>query len=121
VTDQSTSHSPAEEPDGDVPAGLVPDESPTEVRAPDSPAPAPPPPPAFAPAGATASPPPVATASPPPVAPPPPITELPSGDTASAGPGGLAAAFPPDRPERAVGAAFGGGLVLALILKRLAR
>jgi hypothetical protein len=112
VTDQSTSHSPAEEPEEDTPAGLVADESPTEVRAPDSPAPAPPPPPAFAPAAATAS---------PPVAPPPPITELPSGDSASAGPGGLAAAFPPDRPERAVGAAFGGGLVLALILKRLAR
>jgi hypothetical protein len=39
----------------------------------------------------------------------------------SAGPSGLAAAFPPDRPERAVGAAFAGGVVLALILKRLAR
>ena len=41
--------------------------------------------------------------------------------TTDAAPGGLAAAFPPDRPERAVGAAFAGGMVLALILKRLAR
>ncbi|HEY5428171.1 MAG TPA: hypothetical protein VIK04_03575 [Solirubrobacteraceae bacterium] len=29
--------------------------------------------------------------------------------------------FPADRPEIAVGASFAGGLVLALILKRLAR
>ena len=32
-----------------------------------------------------------------------------------------AAAIVNDRPEVAVGAAFGGGLLLALILKRLAR
>jgi hypothetical protein len=31
------------------------------------------------------------------------------------------ASIPNDRPEVAVGAAFAGGLVLALILKRLAR
>jgi hypothetical protein len=35
--------------------------------------------------------------------------------------GGVTALFPADRPERAVGAAFAGGLLLALILKRLAR
>jgi hypothetical protein len=29
--------------------------------------------------------------------------------------------FPPERPERAIGAAFAGGLVVALILKSLAR
>ncbi|HTU97743.1 MAG TPA: hypothetical protein VMF14_17980 [Solirubrobacteraceae bacterium] len=46
------------------------------------------------------------------------MSEVPAGD---AGPSALAAAFPPERPERAVGAAFAGGLVLALILKRLAR
>lgn len=32
----------------------------------------------------------------------------------------LQSLFPPERPEYAVGASFGGGLVLALILKRLA-
>jgi hypothetical protein len=41
-------------------------------------------------------------------------------------PGGAVAGFsgspfPADRPEIAVGAAFAGGLVLALILKRLGR
>jgi hypothetical protein len=35
-------------------------------------------------------------------------------------PSGLAKVFPPEHPEYAVGAAFGGGLALALILKRLA-
>ena len=34
---------------------------------------------------------------------------------------GAAAATPQDRPELAVGGAFVGGLVLALILKRLAK
>jgi hypothetical protein len=37
------------------------------------------------------------------------------------GPGGGALASAGDRPELAVGAAFAGGFVLALILKRLAR
>ena len=32
---------------------------------------------------------------------------------------GLESVFPPDKPEYAVGAAFAGGLLLALILKRL--
>jgi hypothetical protein len=49
------------------------------------------------------------------------VGDAPFGEGASASPGALAAAFPPDRPERAAGAAFAGGLVLALILKRLAR
>jgi hypothetical protein len=35
--------------------------------------------------------------------------------------GGAGSLFPADRPEVAAGAAFAGGLVLALILKRLAR
>jgi len=38
------------------------------------------------------------------------------GETASG-----VAGLPADRPELAVGAAFAGGLVLALILKRLGR
>jgi hypothetical protein len=131
VTDQSSSHSAAEESGGDNPAELAPDDARTEVSAPDSAAAppeasagsdppaapdspaAPAPPAAFAPADATAS--------SPPVTPPPPVTDSSSGESASAGPAGLAAAFPSDRPERAVGAAFAGGLVLALILKRLAR
>jgi hypothetical protein len=41
----------------------------------------------------------------------------PEDDLSSGGPAALAA----ERPEIAVGAAFAGGLVLALILKRLAR
>jgi hypothetical protein len=41
----------------------------------------------------------------------------PEDDISSGGPAALAA----ERPEIAVGAAFAGGLVLALILKRLAR
>lgn len=56
----------------------------------------------------------------PPVVPaytPPPPFDTSSGDGAPTG--GLAAAA--DRPEVKVGAAFAGGLVLALILKRLAR
>jgi hypothetical protein len=109
VTDQSTSHSPAEEPEGVTPAAPVPDDSPTEVRTPD-------------PSAAAPAPPPPAPPPPPAAAPPPPPVSEPSGDTAfSAGPSGLAAAFPPENPERAVGAAFAGGIVLALILKRLAR
>ncbi|HWE15454.1 MAG TPA: hypothetical protein VG365_18150 [Solirubrobacteraceae bacterium] len=36
-------------------------------------------------------------------------------------PAGGGSLLPADRPELAVGAAFAGGLVLALILKRLAR
>ena len=35
-------------------------------------------------------------------------------------PSGLESLFPPEQPERAVGAAFAGGFLLALILKRLA-
>jgi hypothetical protein len=111
VTDQPPSQQPAGEPEGDEPAALVPDDAPTNVSAP-TPTPAPAPPAAFAAPDAPAPPPPASTS---------PVTELPSGEDTSAGPGGLAAAFPPDRPERAVGAAFGGGLLLAVILRRLAR
>jgi hypothetical protein len=57
----------------------------------------------------------MASAVPPPL-PPPPSAE--DGSTAAAR---LESAFPPERPERAIGAAFAGGLVLALILKSLAR
>jgi hypothetical protein len=45
--------------------------------------------------------------------------------TAGSDPGASATAasgpFPPDRPERKLGAAFAGGLLLALVLKRLVR
>ena len=104
MTDQPTSEQPAEEPVGNQPA--VPE-----------------PPAAFVPPAASEPPaafvPPAASERP--VYPPPPASEPPSFEDDSAGPGGLAAAFPPDRPERAAGAAFAGGMVLALILKRLAR
>jgi hypothetical protein len=53
-----------------------------------------------------------AAATPPPTPPlPPPPAAAPIG----------ASSVPSDRPEVAVGAAFAGGLVLALVLKRLAR
>lgn len=45
-------------------------------------------------------------------------TSADAGSTVADGAGGP---FSSDRPERAIGAAFAGGLVLALILKRLAR
>ena len=43
------------------------------------------------------------------------------GAVVSASPQQRLAAIADERPEVAVGAAFGGGLLLALILKRLAR
>src|SRR6185437_11901245 len=60
VTDQPPSPPPAEEPEGDTPAAIAPDESPTQVSSPKTAAPpAPPAPPAaFAPADSTATPPP---------------------------------------------------------------
>ncbi|MFL5862506.1 MAG: hypothetical protein ACJ780_17320 [Solirubrobacteraceae bacterium] len=66
-------------------------------------------------------------APPPPFAPPSSAPPAPEGPPAPPAPeglsdgGGLAAMFPPDQPERAVGAAFAGGFILALVLKRLAR
>jgi len=45
----------------------------------------------------------------------------PIGTTACAAPGGSAAASPAEKPEVQAAAAFAGGLVLALILKRLGR
>jgi hypothetical protein len=127
VTDQSQSR-PPEPPDdgsgstGDVPAALGPD-TPADVP------PAPPPPSAaiaaamdgqdvevpaavasVAPGESSVSPAPVRPGSEPPA-------WRPEDDLSSGGPAALAA----ERPEVAVGAAFAGGLVLALILKRLAR
>ena len=52
--------------------------------------------------------------------PPPPDPPIPSGPPSSPQLSGPAAALN-ERPELAVGGAFAGGLVLALILKRLAR
>jgi hypothetical protein len=106
------------EPAGDVPAALGPD-APTDVHPaggpedepapvvtpPPEPPPVPPPPP-----------------GPPPVPPPPPPQAVApaSGwrpEDEPSGPAAVAA----ERPEIAVGAAFAGGFVLALILKRLGR
>ena len=54
---------------------------------------------------------------------PPPVTGDPAAQAPPIAPatGGPSSPFPADRPEIAVGAAFAGGLVFALILKRLAR
>jgi hypothetical protein len=102
-----------------MPAALGPD-SPTEV------APAPPPAPAAIAAAMDSQSVEVPAAVAPlepavsPVAVPP-VSESPAwrpeDDLSTGGPAALAA----ERPEVAVGAAFAGGLVLALILKRLAR
>jgi hypothetical protein len=40
---------------------------------------------------------------------------------AAAAPGSSTSTLPADRPEVAVGAAFAGGFILAMLLKRLAR
>lgn len=61
----------------------------------------------------------------PPVPAPPPAYSAPPGAappaSAAAGTSTGPAALPDDRPELAVGAAFAGGFVLAMLLKRLAR
>ena len=108
---------------GDMPAALGPD-APTDVP------PAPPPPPAAIAAAmdgqdveVPAAVVPLEPGDSPAVSPVPvpPGSESPAwrpeDDLSSGGPAALAA----ERPEIAVGAAFAGGLVLALILKRLAR
>jgi hypothetical protein len=129
VTDQPQSGPPERadaEPAGDVPAALGPD-APADASPPP-----PPPPPAIAAAmdgqdvevPATVAPlepgdsPAVSPSPVAPVAPVAPVSEWrPEHDLSSGGPAAMAA----ERPEIAVGAAFAGGLVLALILKRLAR
>jgi hypothetical protein len=120
---------PEQTPVGDVPAAVEPD-APTEAQPSgessaatlvDQPSPVtevasvPEPPPAVPE-------PPPAVPEPPPAPEPPPVPEprawSPDAEPEPvSGPAALAA----DRPEVAVGAAFAGGLVLALILKRLAR
>jgi hypothetical protein len=125
VTDQSQSGPPEPPDDGsgstaDVPAALGPDTPPDVAPAPPAPVAAAMDgqdvevPPAVAPLAPGESP----VVSPAPV---PPGSESrawrPEDDLSSGGPAALAA----ERPEIAVGAAFAGGLVLALILKRLAR
>ncbi|HWE10201.1 MAG TPA: hypothetical protein VG325_12675 [Solirubrobacteraceae bacterium] len=130
MTDPASSEQPPQEPRDDVPAGDALDargDAPNGPDAPDAPAGAPPvagPPP-------TPPTPPVGQSSPPPgpvAEVPAPVPPLEFGTTApgattyeTSSSGGLESLFPPDRPERAVGAAFAGGLVLALILKRLGR
>jgi hypothetical protein len=107
VTDQPPSQPPPQEPESEAPATPAPDGALTEV------APAAPPP---APVGAAG-----------PVAPAPAfavedpgVGGVTTSDFAPAS-GGGGSLFPADRPEMAIGAAFAGGLVLALIVKRLAR
>ena len=83
-------------------------ESPTEATSEVTPEPpAAPPPPA----------PPPTFAAPPPPPPPPPAPDPP----AISGPDSGPAATAHDRPEVAVGAAFAGGFLLAMMLKRLGR
>lgn len=122
MSDQTQSPEPSNErPPADRPAALEPDSpadsTPTEIR------PAPEPPSALGDADVLAvDSPPQVTA--PPVAPPPGSLPPPppTPDWAGAAPsvGGSSSPFD-ERPELAVGAAFAGGLVVALIFKRLAR
>jgi hypothetical protein len=124
------------EPAGDMPAALGPD-APTDVHPATEPG---------APAAPAAEPPAVSPPPPPPPPPsiatamdsqdvsvPPPAAPLESGDSPAVSAPPVAPSWRPEdepsaaatlaaeRPEIAVGAAFTGGLVLALILKRLAR
>jgi DNA polymerase-3 subunit gamma/tau len=117
VSDQTQSPEPSNErPPADRPAALEPDSpadsTPTEIRT------APEPPSALGDADVLAvdSPPPVTA---PPVAPPP--GSLPPPPTPDWAPAGGSSSPFDERPELAVGAAFAGGLVVALIFKRLAR
>jgi hypothetical protein len=93
--------------------GSVEDPAPVPPPEPDAPAPAAPPVPPRVPLAPAVPPPPSLAADDPAV----------GGITATDFPpaSGAGSPFPADRPEVAVGAAFAGGLVLALILKRLAR
>jgi len=105
---------PPPEPDAGTPGP-----PPTPPAVPGDPVPhsAPLPPVSAAPADAPA-PPPVAPVSPP----PPPVTPPGADDSgAGAGPAAAVMAAAQQRPELAVGASLAGGLVLAMILKRLAR
>jgi hypothetical protein len=109
VTDQPSQQPPDDTRDDvpapvapDAPAGVSPPETATPGVKPSAPAPeSAAPAPAAAPAFGTTEPGPTPY----------------EGSTSG---GGLESLFPPERPERAVGAAFAGGFVLALILKRLA-
>jgi hypothetical protein len=122
------------EPAGDMPAALGPD-APTDVHpateppapaapAPEPPAVQPPPPPAIAEAMNSQD-----VGVPPAVAPlepgDSPVVDAPSDTPAPSwrpeDEPSAAAALAAERPEIAVGAAFTGGLVLAMILRRLAR
>jgi hypothetical protein len=128
VTEPPPNPEPSDHEAGDVPAAIVPD-PPTvappapevprwaaaaseSVAAPEPPtAPAPPVPPVPPSLPDTASAPPVPAPEPAPVWAAPPDAEGAGAITPAAG----------DRPELAVGAAFAGGFIMALILKRLAR
>jgi hypothetical protein len=123
VTDQSQSpEQPDEQQAGDVPAALQPD-APTIAHPVVDPAFAlgsPPEPPAAPSEPLAASSEPPAAPSQPPAAwtPPDPAPDVAATDTPALETPTTSVA---DRPEIAVGAAFAGGFVLALILKRLGR
>ena len=130
MTDQPPSQQPSEEPEGDTPAALTPDDAPTAV----SPSGSAPEPRrdsraargVRASGGVRARRPRHRASDRAPRAADGLRRSAAAPAATAGGRGGTAAArlesvFPPDRPERAVGAAFAGGLVLALILKPLAR
>jgi hypothetical protein len=96
VSEQPPSEQPPGTPERDPPAGLAPDAAPTVAAA---------------------------AGNAPPVSPPQAAHDPVAGGISASDfhPAGSGSPFPADRPEVAVGAAFAGGLVLALILKRLAR
>ncbi len=104
MSDQSQSPEPTA---GETPTEVTPAAVAPESAAPAAPEPLPPAPEPLPPAPETLPP-----------APPPPT---PDWAPASAQPGGGFSSPLQERPELAVGASFAGGLVLALILKRLAR
>jgi hypothetical protein len=113
VTDQP-SQQPSDETRDDVPAQLAPD-APTEVRPSESTAPGvkPSAPAAESWAPAPAPAPAFGTTEPGP-------TPYEGGSSSGGLQERLQELFPPEHPEYAAGAAFAGGLLLALILKRLA-
>jgi hypothetical protein len=103
VTDESQSPSPADEPVTEQPTVVTPGTS----------APMPPPP-------AAGSPPPAPVHTAPPVPPPvPPVVE--TGPQPAPSLSDKVTALIDQRPEIGAGGAFAGGIVFALILKRIAR
>lgn len=120
ATEPAIPVSPAE-PDAAEPDAAAPGAPPTATAPAAPPDVIPPAEPLLPPAAVPPVPPAAAVPVPPP--PPPPPVSPPGADDGGAGSGPAAdiMAAAQERPELAVGAAFAGGLVLAMILKRLAR